>query len=236
VGETERPALTMLNSVLYFGRKNCPYSNKIRDLLKKKSKKFYYIKSNFIGEKIDEKKIKNLTFDYIFCFRSFYILKKNLIEKCKIAPINFHPGPPEYRGIGCVNYAFYDNSKFYGCCAHIINEKIDNGKILNVRKFRLKSSDTIESCLTKTYNLMLGQAFYVINLLCKNPDNLQKLINKNKKIKWSKKIKKLKKLNNLYEIKKSASKKEILNKIRATNTKNFKPYVILHNKKFILNE
>ena len=72
----------MLNSVLYFGRKNCPYSNKVKNLLKKKSKKFYYIKSNFFGEKIDKKKIKNLTFDYIFCFRSFYILKKNLIEKC----------------------------------------------------------------------------------------------------------------------------------------------------------
>ena len=224
-----------LGVVLFIGRNGCSYSKRIKKLLEKSSKKFYYFESSRIGEKINKKYLK-LNYDYIFCFRSFYILKKNLIEKCKMAPINFHPGPPEYRGIGCVNYAFYDNSKFYGCCAHIINDKIDNGKILNVRKFRLKSSDTIEGCLTKTYNLMLKQAFYVINLLCKNPYNLQKLINNNKKIKWSKKIKKLKELNNFYEIKKSASKKEILNKIRATNTKNFKPYVILHNKKFILHE
>ena len=83
---------------------------------------------------------------------------------------------------------------------------------------------------------MLVQAFYIINLLSKNSNNLNKLINKNKKVKWEKKIRKLKDLNKFYEIKKNVSKKEILNKIRATNTKNFKPYVILHNKKFILNE
>ena len=83
---------------------------------------------------------------------------------------------------------------------------------------------------------MLKQAFHIINLLCKNPNNLKKLINNNKKVKWSKKIRKSKELKNLYEIKKNTSKKEMLNKIRATNTKNFKPYVILHNKKFILNE
>ena len=224
----------MFNSVLYFGRKNCLYSNKIKNLLKRKSKKFYYIESNLLGEKIDKKKIKNLNFDFIFCFRSFYILKKDLIEKCKVAPINFHPGPPEYRGPGCVNYALYNNSKFYGCTAHIINEKVDNGKILDIKKFKLKQLDTIESCLIKTYNLMLKQAFYVINALYKNDNNLQKLINKNKKIKWSKKINKLMDLNKFYEIKKNASNKELLKKIRATNTKNFKPYIMLHSKKFEL--
>ena len=56
------------------------------------------------------------------------IIKKNLINNCKIAAINFHPGPPEYRGIGCLNFALYNNEKFYGCTSHIMNEKIDDGK------------------------------------------------------------------------------------------------------------
>ena len=47
--------------------------------------------------------------------------------------INFHPGPPEYRGVGCVNYAFFDNVKSYGCTAHRINQKIDNGPIIDVK-------------------------------------------------------------------------------------------------------
>ena len=139
----------MFDSVLYFGRKNCSHSRKLKLALKKKSRKFYYIESNHHGEKLDTKKIKNLNFDFIFCFRSFYIFKEDLINKCKVAPINFHPGPPEYRGTGPINYALYDNSKFYGCTAHIINKKTDNGPILNIKKFSLKQSDTIETSLKK---------------------------------------------------------------------------------------
>ena len=91
-------------------------------------------------EKIPIKKISKKKYSYIICFRSFYILKKNLIEKCKMAPINFHPGPPEYRGIGCVNYALYDNSKFYGCCAHIINKKIVISFNMNYSPHQTKNS------------------------------------------------------------------------------------------------
>jgi len=225
----------MFDSILYFGRKNCSHSKKLKLALKKKSRKFYYIESNDFGEKFDTKKIKNLNFDFIFSFRSRYILKEELINKCKVAPINFHPGPPEYRGPGGINYALYENSKFYGCTAHIINEKIDNGAILNIKKFSLKQSDTVETSLKKTYDLMIKQAFYIINLLSKNSNNLNKLIEKNKNIKWSKKITKLKDLSNFYKINKNISKTELKKKIRATNTKNFKPYVTLHNKKFLLN-
>ena len=64
----------------------------------------------------------------IFSFRSFYILKKEFLKKCKKVAINFHPGTPDYRGIGCINFAL-NNEKYYGCTAHIINQKIDNGKI-----------------------------------------------------------------------------------------------------------
>ena len=103
----------MFNSVLYFGRKDCLYSSKIKELLKKSSKKFYYIESDFKNKKISKKIINNLSIDYIFCFRSFYILKEDLIKKTRVAAINFHPGPPEYRGTGCINYALYDNSKFH---------------------------------------------------------------------------------------------------------------------------
>ena len=226
----------MLKSVLYFGRKDCVYSNKIRDHLKKNSENFYYIESKFFGEKLKIKKLKNVNFDYIFCFRSFYILKSNLINKCKKAPINFHPGPPQYRGIGCINYALYNNAKYYGCTAHIMNKLIDSGTILDVRKFKLRSNDNIEKSLKKTYELMVEQALYVINSLIVNDKNLKILIKKNKHEKWSKKILKKKDLDKFYEIDKNLSKENLKRKIRATNTSNFKPYIFLHKKKFIFNE
>ena len=172
----------MMKSVLYFGRKNCVYSNELRNFIRKRTRKFYYIESD-LGKKLSVNKIKKFKFDYIFCFRSFHILKKDLINRCNIAPINFHPGPPEYRGIGCINYALYNNSKFYGSTCHtIINEKVDNGKILDVKKFKLTNKDTIDSALKKTYKIMLIQAKSIINLLFKDPNNLKKLIENNKNI------------------------------------------------------
>ena len=116
-----------------------------------------------------------------------------------------------------------------------MSKKIDFGPILSVKKFSLKQSDTVETTLKKTHDLMIKQALYIINLLSKNFNNLNNLIEKNKNIKWSKKYYNMKNLNDFYKINKNVSKKELKKKIRATNTKNFKPYVILHNKKFLLN-
>ena len=65
-------------------------------------------------EKIPLKKILRNQYSYIICFRSYYILKKNLIRKATHAAINIHPSPPKYRGPGGVNYALYNNEKFFG--------------------------------------------------------------------------------------------------------------------------
>ena len=215
------------------GRSKCPYSKKIKNLLKKKSKKLYYFESNKIGEKINNEYLK-LNYDYIFCFRSFYILKKNILKKVKKAAINFHPGPPEYRATGCVNYAVYENSKFYGCTAHLINEKVDNGKIIDVKKFSINRKDNISKILNKTYKVMSSQAISLINQIKINPNFIKNQIEKNKKIKWSNKIKKIKDLDKFYIINKNIKKKDFLNKIRATDTPKFKPYIKLYGKKFIL--
>ena len=222
-----------LGVVLFMGRSKCPYSKKIKNLLKKKSKKLYYFESNNINEKINNKYLK-LNYDYIFCFRSFYILKKNILKKVKKAAINFHPGPPEYRGTGCVNYAVYKNSKFYGCTAHLINEKVDNGKIIDVKKFSIHRKDDISKILNKTYKAMFSQAILLINQIKINFNFIENQIKKNKKIKWSKKIKKIKDLDKFYIIDKNIKKKDFLNKIRATDTSKFKPFIKLYGKKFIL--
>jgi methionyl-tRNA formyltransferase len=224
---------TQLGVVLFIGRNGCFYSKQIRNFVAKNSKKSYYFESNKIGETIQKKYLK-LNYDYIFCFRSLYILKNNILKKVKKAAINFHPGPTEYRGTGCVNYALYENSKYYGCTAHLINEKIDNGKIIDVRKFNISKQNSISEVLIKTYKVMCDQAISIIKNIKKNPDFIENQILKNKDIKWSNKIKKLKDLTNFYQINKNIKKNDFLNKIRATDTPRFKPYIKLYGKKFIL--
>jgi len=222
-----------LGTVLFFGKDNCIYSEKVKKILKQNSKKFYFIKSKKRGENI-KKKFLNIKYDYIFCFRSYYILRKNILKNTKKAAINFHPGPPEYRGTGCVNYAIYENSRFYGCTAHIINEKIDNGKIIGVKKFKLNKRANVEEVLNKTYKIMFSLSIFIIKKIIENPENVLKLIKKNIHNKWSNKIYKLKDLDKFYEIHLKIKKKEFDRKIRATYTKNFKPFIYLYKKKFIL--
>ena len=225
--------INSLGVVLFMGRNDCSYSDRIKKLLKKSSKKFYYFESSRIGEKINKKYLK-LNYDYIFCFKSFYILKNNILKKVNNAAINFHPGPPEYRGTGCVNYALYENSKFYGCTAHLINEKVDNGKIIDVKKFNINKKNSISEVLAKTYETMFGLAISTIKNIKKNPDFVENQILKNKDMKWSNKIRKLKDLNNFYQINKNIKKNDFFKKIRATDTPKFKPYIKLYGKKFIL--
>lgn len=219
----------MFNRILFLRRSNDIFADKISKYLKKKSKYFEIILT-------DKKKIiisKQIKYDYIFSFRSHYILKEKLINKALYAAINFHPGPPKYRGIGCVNYALYENSKYYGATAHIIDKKIDNGKIINVTMFKIKKNDTVESLLERTYKVQVKQFKKIINLLIKNHKNLDKMINSNKKIKWSKKIRHKAYLNKFYEINKNTSLINLKKKIRSTVTKKYKPYIKIYGFKFV---
>ncbi len=81
---------------------------------------------------------------------------------------------------------------------------------------------------------MIKQAFFILKLLKKNSNNLEKLILKNNKLKWSKKLYKKKDLEKLYLIKKQANQEEIKRVIRATRIKNFRPYKIINKKKYFL--
>ena len=89
----------------------------------------YYFKSVeiFYSKKYDEKitkKIKNWKGDYIFSFRSLLILPDSIIKNAKVAAINFHPGPPKYRGVGCLNYALYNEENYYGVTALLMKKKL----------------------------------------------------------------------------------------------------------------
>jgi|TARA_Y100000294_G_C8463868_1_gene299831 methionyl-tRNA formyltransferase len=194
------------------------------------------VESNKMREKIPLRKILRNQYSYIICFRSYYILKKNLINRATHAAINIHPSPPKYRGPGGVNYALFKNEKFFGSTCYIINEKIDAGKIIDFKKVKLTKKDTVDTVLKKTYAVSLAQAKRVFSLLFKDKNNLKIMLKMNKKIKWSKKISKLKDLNKFYEIDIKSTKKQLEKKLKATNTKNFKPYITLHNKRFYYND
>lgn len=218
--------------VLFIGKEGDKYSAKYYLYLKKNFKHVSVIYNNLFNHKQIKKRIKNWKGDYIFCFRSNYLLKKNEIKKVSKNIINFHPGPPQYRGIGCVNFAIMNNEKRYGSTVHLIDtEKIDNGKIVDVFLWRIKNGASVEEILFKTYEKQFYQLKKVVKYIKK--DNLVFLIKKNKNYKWSKKIYTKKDLNNLYLIDTSFKKKYFEKILKSTITKKFKPYILMHGKKFV---
>ena len=94
---------------------------------------------------------KNVTFDFTISFLSKKILDKKFLSKVKFYNINFHPGPPKYPGIGCYNFALFNSEKVYGVTAHEINEKIDNGKIIKTKYFKINKNCSLKKLIEISY-------------------------------------------------------------------------------------
>ncbi|MDC1177334.1 formyltransferase family protein [Candidatus Pelagibacter sp.] len=219
----------MKKKILLCCRKNEKYSNLLIKILKPKTNL-----KIFFSESYNEKLKKNFykfRYDYILNFRSYLILDKEILKRSKIA-INFHPSLPKYRGVGCANYAIMNEDKYFGSTIHMVNEKIDSGKIINVKKFKIKKNSTLKDLLNKTHRSMFYQAKFFITKLLKDKIDINKEISKNRYY-WSKKYNNLKKLNDFYNLNLNLNKKVFQRYIRSTIIENYLPTISIQGRKFI---
>jgi len=155
--------------------------------------------------------------DYIISYLSRWIIPEFLIKKAKIAAINFHPASPSYPGIGCNNFALYENETEYGVTCHYMDKKVDTGEIIDVKFFPIFDTDNVSTLLYRTYDFQLTLFYEIIG----------KIINGEKlpisKEKWKRKPYTRKEFNDLFIITPEMDSSEIKRRIRATNFKNFKP-------------
>ena len=105
---------------------------------------------NFKKKIIDENKIlKNLEKRKIklICLAGFMkILSKNFIKKFKGKIINIHPSLlPKYKGLNTHQRAINDSEKFSGCTIHLVNHKLDSGKIILQKRVKIHKQDTSKS-------------------------------------------------------------------------------------------
>jgi len=138
-----------------------------------------------------------------------WIIPASLLRKAKICAINFHPGPPEYPGIGCTNFALYNDEKEFGVTAHIMESKVDSGKIMAVKRFPILENDDIYSLTQKCY-------VNILSLFCE----VMKVIMNTKKLpacneKWKRRPYTRKELNDLCMITMDMNKREVERRIRA---------------------
>lgn len=93
--------------------------------------------------------------EYIISFLSPWIIPKKFLDAAQNAAVNFHPGPPQYPGTGCYNFALYEGSKRYGITVHHMKEKVDTGEIIMTSYFDISPYESVETLKLKSMNHLL---------------------------------------------------------------------------------
>ena len=119
--------------------------------------KLYKIKKkvyNYDKKKVSEKKIlKDLKSNDIklICLAGFMkILSKDFISRFKGKILNIHPSLlPKYKGLNTHHRAIQNKEKYSGCTVHLVNSKLDSGKIILQKKVKLSKKETPSSLQKK---------------------------------------------------------------------------------------
>jgi phosphoribosylglycinamide formyltransferase 1 len=93
-------------------------------------------------------KKKKITF---ICLAGFMkILSKKFIKNFNGKIINIHPSLlPKYKGLNTHQRAIDNNEKFSGCTVHLVNSKLDSGKIILQKKVKINKKDTTQNLSKK---------------------------------------------------------------------------------------
>ena len=157
--------------------------------------------------------------DYIISYLSRWILPGTLLDQARVAAINFHPAPPEYPGTGCTNFALYEGAKQYGVTCHYMQDQVDTGEIICVKRFPIYQTDNVETLLTRTYDYQLAMFYDVISQILDN----KTLVRSGEK--WSRKPFNRKQLDDLATITPDMTEEEINKRIKSTTFGAWKPVV-----------
>ena len=150
---------TNLNSLINFSkRKESPIKIDLIITNNKNAKGINYAKRNKIKflivdyknkKKAEKKILENLKKNKInlICLAGFMkILSKEIINNYKNKILNIHPSLlPKYKGLNTHRRVLKNNEKFTGCTVHIVNSKLDSGKIILQKKIKILKKDNENS-------------------------------------------------------------------------------------------
>tara|TARA_Y100001958_G_C20918744_1_gene333882 strand:+ start:52 stop:636 length:585 start_codon:yes stop_codon:yes gene_type:complete len=100
---------------------------------------------NQILKHLKNKKIK------LICLAGFMkILSKEFIKKFQGKILNIHPALlPKYKGLNTHERVIFNNEKYSGCTVHIVNSKLDAGKIILQQRVKINKRDTAKTLRKK---------------------------------------------------------------------------------------
>lgn len=83
--------------------------------------------------------------DWIISDRGDDVFPPGIYERAGRGAIDFHPAPPEYRGLGGQHDAIHDGDESDGSTCHHLAKPVDTGDIVDVKRFRISPGETASS-------------------------------------------------------------------------------------------
>ena len=126
------------------------------EIANKSKIKNYYVK--YLNDRNFENRVLKLLnknkIDLI-CLAGFMkILSKKFIKKFSSPIINIHPSLlPKYKGLNTHIKAIKNKDKYSGATVHIVNDKLDSGKIIIQEKVRILKSDNEKTLKKKVLKI-----------------------------------------------------------------------------------
>ena len=146
------------NLIKFSKQKNFPISINLIISNKSEAKgliygKIFKIKKkvfNFDNKIFTEKKILSLLVKNkieLICLAGFMkILSRSFIQKFNGKILNIHPSLlPKYKGLNTHVRALKNHDKYSGCTVHLVNSKLDSGKIILQKKVKIYKNDNIKT-------------------------------------------------------------------------------------------
>lgn len=163
---------------------------------------------------------------YIISYLSRWVVPAPLLQRAKVAAINFHPASPEYPGIGCNNFALYENASEYGVTCHHMAPQVDTGRIIAVRRFPIYPSDDVAALLKRTYSHQIA-LFHEIAQRIVEGDELPASTET-----WTRPPFTRKQFDDLFKITPGMPKEEIARRVRAVSYGPYQPYLEIEGYRF----
>lgn len=172
--------------------------------------------------------VKDWEGEYVISYLSRWVVPEAVINNAAMAAINFHPASPEYPGIGCNNFALYDNAPEYGVTCHHMAREVDTGGIIAVKRFPIFPTDSVATLLDRTYQFQLVLFYEVIGRIIKG-DPLPRSSET-----WKRQPFTRSEFNRLGLIDPEMSDEEIARRIRATSFSPWQPRIEINGHTFEL--
>tara|TARA_B100000965_G_C19594830_1_gene759678 strand:+ start:69 stop:653 length:585 start_codon:yes stop_codon:yes gene_type:complete len=118
-------------------------------IYKIKKKIYNYKKKEFSEKKsLNDLKLNDIK---LVCLAGFMkILSRDFIKKFKGKILNIHPSLlPKYKGLKTHERVIKNKEKYSGCTVHLVNSKLDSGKIIIQKKVKLSKQESPSSLRKK---------------------------------------------------------------------------------------